>query len=86
MMHYYETAHRETGDEFETLTAHDTLEEAIKFAEAHEIPTIQEIGGSWDEYEKCWFCGDWFTSSEMNTENTCERCQMAIWSHEGNGG
>ena len=85
MKHYYETNHRNPGDEFETLTAHDTLEDAITFAEAHAIPTIYEIGGSWDEYGRCWFCGEWYPVIELDRE-TCRGCRLAIWSHEGKEG
>lgn len=80
MTEYYETVHLEPGSEFETITAHDTLDEAIEFAEAHNIPTIY---GYLDTFEKCWFCGEWYPICEMDNENTCKRCQMAIWSHEG---
>lgn len=81
---YYQTAHIEEGDTYATLTAHDTLDDAIEFAEAHGCLTICEIGGSWDEFEKCAFCGDWFTATELNTENLCWCCQVAIHYHESN--
>lgn len=72
---YYELAHKDT------LCAFDTLEEAIDFAEKNNIKTIQEIGGSWEEYEKCWFCEEWFAVSELNTNNECSRCESAIRDH-----
>lgn len=80
---WYETAHIETGDEFPTATAHNTLEEAITFADAHEITIICEMGGNWDEFEKCEFCGEWFTSEELNEEKLCFYCEQAIKSHGG---
>jgi hypothetical protein len=80
---YFETAHIEEGEEYATLTAHDTLEEAIEFAEANGILTIYEIGGSWDEFEKCGFCGEWFPSNELNKEGDCFYCEQAIKSHGG---
>ena len=82
MKTYYETAHYEPGDEFPTATAHDTLEEAITFAEAHGITTIQQIGGAWDEFEKCEFCGEWFTAPELEN-GLCAQCEQAIKSHGG---
>lgn len=82
MKTYYETAHYEPGSEYPTATAHDTLEEAIAFAEAHGITIIEEIGGSWDEYEKCEFCGEWYSSDELE-KGLCWMCEQAIKSHGG---
>ena len=53
MNHYYETTHRNPGDEFPIITAHETLDEAFSFAEAHNIRTVYEIGGCWNVFEKC---------------------------------
>lgn len=77
-MHYYETtAPLET-------TAHDTLEEAIEYAEKHaDVYIICEIGGNWCEFERCTFCGEWFDSCELNTSGECERCEQAIKDHGG---
>ena len=74
---YYEIAHEGT------LNAFDSLEDAIEFAEENNITTIQEIGGCWTEYEKCWFCEEWFDVSELNTNNECSRCESAIRDHFG---
>ena len=84
---YYETVQRadenpKDGIDYKgILVAHDTLEEAIEYAEKHNIKTIQEIGGSWAEYEKCWFCEEWFDVSELNTNNECSRCEASIRDH-----
>jgi hypothetical protein len=72
---YYEIAHEGT------LNAFDTLEDAIEYAEENGITTIQEIGGCWSEFEKCWFCEEWFDVSELNTNNECSRCESAIRDH-----
>lgn len=72
---YYEIAHEGT------LNAFDTLEDAIEYAEENGITTIQEIGGCWSEFEKCWFCEEWFSASELNTNNECSRCESAIRDH-----
>ena len=63
--------------------AHDTLEEAIDFADKNECTFIAEIGGSWDEYLKCSFCGEWYPSYEINTNGDCSRCVQAIADHNG---
>lgn len=82
-MHFYETSQYEPGDIYTTLTAHDTLESAIEFAEAHNITTIYEIGGNHEEFEKCSFCGEWFPLSDLNINNECFQCEQAIKSHGG---
>ena len=64
-----------------SVFAFDTLEEAIEHAEKNGCQTIQEYGGCYTEYEKCEFCGEWFDVGEMNIENYCERCQIAIQDH-----
>lgn len=79
---YYITAHIEPGDKFSTETAHNTLEEAITFAEAHGIEFIYEHGGNWNEFEKCEFCGEWFDSWELE-KGLCWMCEQAIKSHGG---
>ena len=78
MKTYYETY---IGENDPCIFAFDTLDEAIEHAEANGCQTIQEIGGSYTEYEKCEFCGEWYDVSEMNIENYCERCQRAIQDH-----
>lgn len=75
MEHYFETY------EENLTTAHDTLDEAIKYAEAHNIEIICEIGGSWGEYKKCEFCGEWDLLYEIDKNNgICDYCRMALWS------
>ena len=76
---YYETF--ASDGEKCSVFAFDTLEEAIEHAEANGCQTIQEYGGCYTEYEKCEFCGEWYDVSEMNIENYCERCQIAIQDH-----
>lgn len=86
MMHYYETAHREAGATYPTITAHNTLEEAISFAESHNIDLISEIGGSYTDYEPCFFCGEWFPSEDLTEEIghtlLCDRCQKTIQKYQ----
>ena len=76
---YYETF--DTDGEKCSVCAFDTLEEAIEHAEKGGHKTIQQYGGSYAEFQKCEFCGEWFDVSEMNIENYCERCQIAIKDH-----
>ena len=64
----------EIGNDREIL-AFDTLEDAIEYASAHGVTLISEIGGSWDDYSKCWFCEEWVPVSEMNRENLCNHCE-----------
>lgn len=81
MMHYYETSHRKPGDEFATVTAHETLEAAFEFAEAHDIRTVYEIGGTWSEFERCTFCGEWVNLTDLDNEGICSNCRRAITDH-----
>lgn len=86
---YYETVKRADDNLLDgidykgILVAHDTLEDAIEYAEQNGIETITEVGGNWAEYEKCWFCGEWFDVNELNTNNECSRCESAIKDHFG---
>lgn len=79
---YFETTHND-GGAFPVVTAHKTFDEATAFAEAHGIAIVYEIGGAWDEFSKCEFCGEWFTLPELNRENLCPYCVQAIESHGG---
>lgn len=73
MQHYYETS---TQGE---IQAHSTLEEAIEFAEQNNCEIIAEIGGSWDEYQKCWWCEEWVPTTDFNIGcSVCEHCEQAI--------
>ena len=75
MTHYYETTHNDGGG-FPVITAHDTFKEAVEFAEANGIPTIYEVGGSFDEFEKCGFCGEWFPVADLDGGGWCRDC---VW-------
>ena len=74
MIHYYETATR--GE----IQAHETLEDAIQFANENGCTLITEIG-IFEDWEKCSFCGDWFPSVELDEKATCSRCLTAIKHH-----
>lgn len=67
----------------EKCTCHtfENLDDAIEYAEKINAKTIQTVGGDYAEYEKCEFCGDWFDTYELNSENYCDRCQCAIRDH-----
>ena len=73
MQEYFETVHNEPGQDFPTTTAHDDLESAIEFAEAHNIPTIY---GEYDTYEKCWFCEQWIPICEIQSDGACDMCHL----------
>ena len=66
--------------EGDTIHAFDTLEEAEAFADEIGVDFISEIGGAFDEYIKCEFCGEWELSTSFDTSDFCERCREAIWS------
>lgn len=56
----------------------ESFEDATEYAEKNEYKTI--FSGYY-EFEKCEFCGEWYDVDEMNVENYCERCQIAIKDH-----
>jgi len=80
-MIYYETQHKEENTQNTVFTSHADLDTAILFSDAHNVETIQQIGGNYSEYKKCWFCGEWFETGELNEDDTCERCEIAIKQH-----
>ena len=53
----------------------ETLEKAIAFAEASGDTLICEIGGSWTEYQKCWFCEEWVDATTTNSNSLCAKCE-----------
>ena len=79
--HYYEVNCTEEN----RLPACDTefpdLETAIEYAETHGYDLICEIGGSWDEFKKCWFCEEWKSTSELNRDNLCDHCESYFLRH-----
>lgn len=77
---FYETVKRD-GKLFPEIQAHETLDEAIEYADANEIEEITRNGGSYDTFRKCWSCGGWFADSELNSEDLCENCEMSAHEH-----
>jgi len=51
----------------------DDLDSAIEYAEKYGADLICEIGGSWDEFRKCWWCGDW--CCDVGKEGLCDHCE-----------
>lgn len=60
-----------------------TLEEAAEFAEANNCTTVYEIGGGWEELERCEWCNEWMTRHELKN-GLCYQCRAAIWSRGEN--
>lgn len=74
MKEYYET-YQNYGETYQLVVAHDTLDEAIEYADANNVDFIAEIGGCWSEFEKCWGCGEWIPCEEINKDGLCENCE-----------
>ena len=74
---YYEVS---IGDAVQSF---DELEEAIAFADEKGCEEICEIGGSYTDYRKCDFCGEWEDTCNLNEHGDCSRCEAAIMSHGG---
>ena len=77
---YYETTFHD-GKTYPITTAHDTLEEAITYADLHGVKLICEIGGSWNEFEKCPICEEWYPSEQIENSGLCTRCHWNGISH-----
>ena len=84
-MIYYEVENKQAPNDGtpQGVIAFDTIEEAIQFADENECELICEIGGNWEEWKKCWFCGDWFPVCDLIGTGVCDRCAVAIRDHEG---
>lgn len=85
-LHYYEVVKRydenpPDGVDYKGFCiACDDLDEAIKTADENGATIICECGGNWEEFEKCWFCGEWVPTSEINKDALCWRCELALYS------
>jgi hypothetical protein len=77
MKHFYEVS-----KDHELIAFYD-LDEAIDYADKNGCTIISEIGGAWEEFAKCSFCGEWFTASELNLQGDCSRCECALRDHDG---
>lgn len=77
MKHYFEV-----GIGWE-LAIFESLENAIEYADKNGGTLISEIGGNWSDFEKCWFCNEWYESTELNKDGVCQRCEVAIKDHNG---
>lgn len=57
------------------------LESAIETAEAVGADCVSQIGGVWDEWEKCTDCGEWSPSVELNRVGMCAACATVERDH-----
>ena len=77
---YYEVENKSTpADALPAgVVGFDDLESAIEYAAANGADLICEIGGSWEEFRKCWFCEEWVPTSELNKNDLCEHCESYL--------
>lgn len=61
--------------------AFDDLGSAIEYAEAVGAACVSEIGGAWDEWEKCTDCGEWFPSVDLDRAGMCAACATVERDH-----
>ena len=78
---YFELTHDDNGTE--VYNYFSDFEQATEYADEHGATQIDEIGGAWDEFNKCEFCGDWFTAQELKADGVCNQCYQASKSHGG---
>ena len=72
--HYYEIGIN--GE----IIAFDDFDDATAYADAHGATLICEIGGSWDDFAKCWWCDNWVPVSDMNKNSLCSHCESYLMS------
>lgn len=72
-------------DNDNVLSYHETFDDALEYIHTTSaaVERIEEIGKSWDVFEKCDFCGEWTPTTELNKEHICDYCEQAIKSHGG---
>ena len=60
------------------IIAFEDFDEAVAFANENDVDLISEIGGSWDDFRKCWFCGEWVPESDLNKNDLCYHCESYL--------
>lgn len=75
---YYEVQDNKDG-----VRCFHTLEDATDYADAQGFSLVSEIGGSWTDYYKCEWCGEWLDNNDINVAGICYRCERAIEDHMG---
>lgn len=57
----------------------ETFEDAVAFIETLEAADEIEFYSGYDSFKKCWFCGEWYTKSDMDERSElCHGCYLAI--------
>ena len=77
MRHYWETIELDDDSGYPLYVAHYTLDDAIEYADMHDIDMIYEIGGNWMEFGRCTICGEFVDICELSMvgrEEICESC------------
>lgn len=78
--HTYEVYNPATQE----LRLFEDFDEATYYAENIGIDFIAELGGNFEEFGKCKYCGDWVPCAELDAyDDICERCAAYIASREG---
>lgn len=64
-------------DNDQIIALHETFEDALEYIEKTSAAPnrIEEIGGSWDVFKKCNFCGEWTPTTELNDNGFCDHCE-----------
>ena len=79
-MSYYCEIYKNIDDD-SPITEAACIETAIDIADENGYNRICEIGGSWDEWERCDLCDEFFPLCELNDEHECENCEMQAHYH-----
>lgn len=73
---YFEISKADSND----LYFSTDFEDAEELAQSVGFDIIDENGGNFETFKKCWFCGNFYPLGELDEDQTCDRCQMALWS------
>lgn len=65
----------EDGDKI--IALHETFDDALEYIEktSAAVDRIEEIGGSWDVFKTCYFCGEWKPVQELDEDGWCDHCK-----------
>lgn len=81
MKTFYETTHFQPGNTFPTITAHDTYENAVIFANENNIDFISQNGGNYGEFFRCMICNEFYAGDQFPNGEFCERCERTLNEH-----
>ena len=64
-------------DDGNVIALHLTFDDALDYIQetSAQVERVEEIGGTWDTFKKCKFCGEWIATNELNESGWCDHCE-----------